>query len=284
MGPVGAKPLVLLLTMLIDWRRMATSAALTVLLALGLAACSSSPKQDENTTAALDKLYADAKEDMATGNYEGAIKTLEKVEGRAAGTLLAQQAQLDLAYSYWKTADRAQAIATLDRFIKLHPSSPALDYALYLRGLTNFNENLGILGSLAGQNLSERDQQASRDAYQSFKQLVDQFPNSRYAGDARVRMDYIVNALADYEVHVARYYLRRGAYVSAVNRAQTAVRDYPQSPAVEEALYIMTECYDRLGLEPLRDDTARVLRTNFPESRFFAKESGTQTKPWWQFW
>ena len=120
--------------------------------------------------------------------------------------------QLDLAYAQYRSGERAAALATLDRFIKLHPSSPALDYALYLRGLVNFNDNLGFLGSLAQQDLSERDQQASRDAYQSFSQLVTQFPQSRYAEDARARMDYIVNALAAYEVHVARYYFRRGAY------------------------------------------------------------------------
>lgn len=262
--------------------RLASAAALAALLAL--AACSSTPKADDGP-AAVEKLYAEAKEDMNGGNYDSAIKSLERVEGRAAGTLLSQQAELDLAYAYWKTNDRAQAIAKLDRFIKLHPSSPALDYALYLRGLTNFNENLGILGSLARQNLSERDQQASRDAYQSFKQLVEQFPNSRYAGDARVRMDYVVNSLAAYEVHVARYYLRRGAYVSSANRAQVAVRDYPQTPAVEEALYIMTQCYDRLGLDQLRDDANRVLQANFPSSRFIAGGSErAESKPWWQLW
>ena len=272
--------------MLTHWRRPATFLARTFAVActIGLAACGSTPKPDDTSPAALEKLYADAREDMSAGNYESAIKTLERVEGRAAGTLLSQQAELDLAYAYWKSNERAQAIAKLDRFIKLHPSSPALDYALYLRGLTNFNDNLGILGSLSRQNLSERDQQASREAYQAFKQLVDQFPNSRYAPDARLRMDYVVNSLADYEVHVARYYLRRSAFVSSVNRAQIAVKDYPQSPAVEEALYIMSQCYDKLGLDQLRDDATRVLRTNFPRSRFLAQGIGEGGKPWWQLW
>ena len=147
--------------------------------ALALVACSSAPKEDPNSTAAVERLYADAKDDMASGSYDKAIKTLERVEGRAAGTLLAQQATIDLAYAQYRTAERASALATLDRFIRLNPSSPALDYALYLRGLVNFNDNLGILGALARQDLSERDQQASRDAYQSFRQLVTQFPQSR---------------------------------------------------------------------------------------------------------
>ncbi len=270
----------------------AAPAALAVCLAIVLASlpgCSLfRPKVDENTTAAVEKLYEDAQDDIASGNYEAAVKTLERVEGRAAGTLLAQQALLDLAYTHWKTADRVQALAAVDRFIKLHPSSPALDYALYLKGLINFNDNVGLLGWLSQQNISERDQQASRDAYQTFKQLVDQFPNSRYAPDARQRMDFIVNALADYEVHVARYYLRRGAYLSSVNRAQAAVREYPQSPAVEEALWIMVQAYDRLSLPVLRDDAQRVLKLNYPESRYLGGEGTTTaqgaSKPWWKLW
>jgi outer membrane protein assembly factor BamD len=254
------------------------------LLLVLLAACSTKPPIDEEARGSADKLYADAKEDMAAGSYDKAIKTLERVEGRAAGTLLAQQAQLDVAYAYWKTNDRAQALATLDRFVKLHPSSPALDYALYLRGLVNFNDNLGMLSSISRQDLSERDQQASRDAYQSLRQLVEQFPNSRYTPDAAKRMDYIVNALANYELHVARYYYRRGAYVAAANRAQQAVRDYQQTKAVEEALYIMAQSYDKLGMAALRDDADRVLKRNFPTSRYLKDGLRGPDAPWWKFW
>lgn len=264
------------------WRRAAPIAPL--LLAALLAACGSTPKVDESSPQAVEQLYSTAKEDMAAGSYEQAIKTLERVEGRAAGTLLAQQATLDLAYAYYKTNDRAQALATLDRFIKLHPSSPALDYALYLRGLVNFNDTAGFLSSVARQDLSERDQQASRDSHQSFRQLVEQFPNSRYADDARVRMDYIVNALANYELHVARYYFRRGAYLAAANRAQQAVQEFQQTPAVEEALYIMAQSYDRLGLPALRDDADRVLRKNYPDSRFLRDGLGDNSRPWYKFW
>jgi outer membrane protein assembly factor BamD len=247
-----------------------------------LAACSSTPKYNEKDSA--EKLYADAREDMSSGSYENAIKTLEKVEGRAAGTLLAQQAQLDLAYAYWKTGERAQAQSTLDRFIKLHPSSPALDYAMYLKGLVHFNERLGILSSISRQDISERDQQASRDAYQAFKALVDQFPNSKYSADARLRMDYIVNALAQYELHVARYYYRRGAFVAAANRAQQTLREYQHTPSVEEALYILAQSYDRLGLTQLRDDADRVLKQNFPDSTFTKEGLRRRESAWWQFW
>jgi len=259
-------------------------AMVPLMLAALLSACSSTPKSDDNTPQAVERLYAEAREDMASGSYETAIKSLERVEGRGAGTLLAQQATIDLAYVYYKQGERAQAISTLDRFIKLHPSSPALDYALYLRGLVNFNDNRGLLGSLAGQDLSERDQQASRDAYQSFKQLVDQFPGSKYAPDARLRMDYIVNALAAYELHVARYYYRRGAYVAAANRAQQAVQEFQQAPASEEALYIMVQSYDKLGLAQLRDDADRVLRKNFPNSRYLTEGLQAPNRSWWQFW
>ena len=261
------------------WRPWALLAPL--LLAV-LAGCGSDPKRDDSREA-VDKLYAEARDDLAAGSYERAIKTLERIEGRAAGTLLAQQALLDTAYAQWRIGERVQATATIDRFIKLHPSSPALDYALYLKGLINFNDNLGLFGSLAGQNLAERDQQASRDAYQAFKQLVEQFPTSKYSADGRQRMDYIVNALAEHEVHVARYYFRRGAHLAAANRAQQAVRDYPQAPASEEALYIMVASYDKLGLAELRDDADRVLKKNFPKSPFV--EGGVRPgRPWWKFW
>jgi outer membrane protein assembly factor BamD len=261
-------------------RGLPLAAAVIVGAAL-LGGCSST---GDNATLPPDRLYANAKEDLASGNFESAAKALERIEGQAAGTLLAQQAQLDLAYARWKAGDRAQALAGLDRFIRLNPSSPALDYALYLRGLINFNDNLGLLGSLSGQELSERDQQASREAYQSFRQLVEQFPQSRYADDARLRMDYIVNALAEYEVHVARYYYRRGAFVAAVNRAQFAIQEYRQTPATEEALFLLSRSYDQLGLPQLRDDVERVLKSNFPDSRFLREGLVIRDKSWWALW
>ncbi len=271
------------------------AAWLAVCLSMMLAACGSTP-QDEFANIPSDKLYADAKDDASEGNFELAIKKLEKVEARASGTLLSQQAQLDLAYAYFRTGEKAQALAKLDRFIRLHPTSPALDYAFYLQGLVNFNDNLGLFGKLSRQDLAERDQQASRDAYESFKQVVERFPQSRYAEDARLRMNHIVNSLAAGEVHVARYYLRRGAYLAAANRAQQAVKEYNQSPAVEEGLFIMAQAYDKLGLVPLRDDTLRVLRQSFPNSEYLSADIASsagitpaatkakQQKPWWQLW
>jgi outer membrane protein assembly factor BamD len=267
-------------TMKISRRAWLTVSAISAVLLL--ASCDTT--RDETAKWSPEKLYAEAKEEAAAGNYEKAAKLYERLEGRAAGTVLAQQAQIERAFLLWKNGDKAQALSTIERFIKLHPTSPALDYAFYLQGLINFNDNLGLLGSLAGQDLSERDQQASRDAYQSFKQLVDQFPQSTYADDARQRMNYIVNALAAYEVHVARYYFRRGAYIAAANRAQQTVLEYQQSPSTEEALYIMAQSYDRLGLTQLRDDTDRVLKQNFPNSKVYANGLGNKKAAWWQLW
>ena len=253
-------------------------------LAAALLAGCDTPGKDETSRWTPERLYSEAKEEAAAGNYEKAIKLYERLEGRAAGSILSQQAQIERAYYLWKSGEKAQALSTLERFIKLHPTSPALDYALYLQGLVNFNDNLGLLGSLASQDLSERDQQASRDSYQSFRQLTEQFPQSAYAEDARMRMNYIVNSLAAYEVHVARYYLRRGAYVAAANRAQQAVQEFQRSPSTEEALVILAQSYDRLGLTELRDDTARILKANFPNATIDADLSGRRRSPWWQPW
>ncbi|HEX4236205.1 MAG TPA: outer membrane protein assembly factor BamD [Caldimonas sp.] len=263
-------------------RLRAAVSAISVAAAL-LAGCDT-PSRDETSRWTPERLYTEAKEEAASGNYEKAVKLYERLEGRAAGTILAQQAQIERAYYLWKSGEKAQALSTLERFIKLHPTSPALDYALYLQGLVNFNDNLGLLGSLASQDLSERDQQASRDSYQSFRQLTEQFPQSPYADDARVRMNYIVNSLAAYEVHVARYYLRRGAYVAAASRAQQAVQEFQRSPATEEALIILAQSYDKLGLVELRDDAERVLKTNYPTSTVNVDLMGRRKTPWWQLW
>ncbi|MDZ7590976.1 MAG: outer membrane protein assembly factor BamD [Rubrivivax sp.] len=251
-------------------------------MALQLSGCSSTPS-DQTPLSTAEALYKEAREEIDSGNFAAAIKTLERVEGLAAGSLLAQQALLDMAYLNWRLGERAQALSAVERFIKLNPSSPALDYALYLRGLVNFNDNLGLMGSLAGQELSERDQRASRDAWEAFKQLVDRFPESRYTPDARLRMDYIVNSLAEYEVHVARYYFRRGAYVAAANRAQQAISQFSQTPSVEEALYILIASYDKLEMPALRDAAERVLRQNFPESDYLTKGLLARKTPWYQF-
>ena len=248
-----------------------------------LAGCSSTP-DDKTGSWSPNKLYSEAKDELNSGAYDKAIPLFEKLEGRAAGTPLAQQAQLEKAYAHYKSGDQAQAEATLDRFIKLHPASPAMDYALYLKGIVNFNDNLGAFAFLSRQDLSERDQKAAKQSFESFKELVARFPDSRYAPDARARMTYIVNSLAQYEVHVARYYYSRGAYVAAVNRAQAALTDYQNVPALEEALFIMVRSYDALGMTQLRDDTRRVMEKNYPNSSYLARGFKSSQDPWWKVW
>ena len=260
--------------------------ALCVAAAVALAACSSTgdEKFDETRDWSAERLYTEAKSELISGAYKKAVEYYQKLEARYPYGKYAQQAKLEMAYAYYKDAEPVLALAEADRFIKLYPDHPSVDYAYYLKGLVNFNENLGLLGSLARQDLSERDQQASRDAYQSFRQITVQFPESKYAPDAALRMNYIVNSLASYEVHVARYYYRRGAYVAAANRAQQAVQEFQRAPATEEALYIMALSYDKLGLPQLRDDAQRVLTSNFPESRFVKSGFAAPEKPWWQLW
>jgi len=258
---------------------------LPLLLAALLAGCSSLKEDDRTASWSPNKLYAEAKDELSGGAYDKAIPLLEKLEGRAAGTPLAQQAQLDRAYAHYKAGEQAQALATLDRFIKLHPASPALDYALYLKGIVNFNDNLGMFAFLSKQDLSERDQKAAKESYEAFRELSTRFPDSRYTPDAKARMTYIVNSLAQYEVHVARFYYSRGAYVAAINRAQSALADYRDVPALEEALAILMRSYDALGMTQLRDDTRRVLEKNYPRSAWLG--SGGERlgqKPWWRFW
>ncbi|WP_374412127.1 outer membrane protein assembly factor BamD [Hydrogenophaga sp.] len=250
---------------------------------LAVSACSSTPAPDPTKDWSPNKLLSEARDERDSGAYEKAAELYEKLEGRAAGTPLAQQAQLEKAYAQYKSGEQAQALASLDRFMRLHPASPAMDYALYLKGLVSFNDNLGLFGSLAQQDLSERDQKAAKESFEALSEVVNRFPDSRYAPDARARMAHIVNSLAQYEVHVARYYLEREAYLAAINRAQAALTDYPKAPALEEALAILVRSYDALGMTQLRDDAQRVLKTNYPQSAYLGNGSG-KGGAWWKLW
>lgn len=258
--------------------------SLALILLLLVAGCGLFPEtQDETKGWSAQKLYTEAKSEMGDGNYGKAIKYFETLEARYPYGRYAQQSQLEVAYAYFKDNEPVSAIAACDRFIKLHPNHPNVDYAYYLKGLANFNEDLGLLGAIADQDLSERDPKAAKDSFEAFRELATRFPDSKYAPDSVARMKYLVNALASHEVHVARYYARRGAHVAAVNRAQLALQQYPQAPATEEALAIMVKSYDALGLNELRDDTRRVLTQNYPNSKYlggFTKAA----KPWWRLW
>jgi outer membrane protein assembly factor BamD len=255
-----------------------------IFLAIVVAGCSSLPDVvDETTGWSANRLYSEAKEAQANGTWEQAAKLLEKLEARFPYGRYAQQAQLELGYVYWKGGEPGSALAACDRFIKLHPNHPAVDYVYYLKGLINFNEDLGLIGYISDQNPAERDPKAAREAFESLRELVTRFPNSKYTPDALKRMEFLVNTLASLEVNVAHYYTRRGAYIAAANRAQYAIKTYPRAPAIEEAMFILVNAYDKLGLIELRDDADRVLRKNFPESRFFS--AGLERKTaWWKLW
>ena len=270
-------------------------APLSVLCVAALVAGCAIEEKDITAGWTPQKIYAEARDEMDSHMYDKAIGLYEKLEGRAAGTVLGQQAQLEKAYAQYKNSEQILAIATLDRFIKLNPASPALDYALYLKGVVNFNDDQGLLSRWLPQDLSERDQQAAKDSFNSFKELVTRFPDSKYAEDARLRMQYIVNNLAQSEIKVAQFYLAKGAYVAAINRAQSTLSEYPDIPATEDALVILVKSYDALGMTQLRDDARRVLETNFPKHRSSTgaaqpaapatgQEAAPVKKPWYKFW
>jgi outer membrane protein assembly factor BamD len=251
---------------------------------LSLSACGLLPgKSDESKNVSASKLYAEAREEMDGAHYEAAIKLFEKLETNYPFGTYATQAQMEIAYAHYKAQDQAEALAAVERFIKLHPNHPQVDYMYYLRGLINFNDQIGFMSFIYAQDPTERDPKATREAFAAFKELVDKFPNSKYAPDAIQRMNYLINAMASYEVHVANYYYRRGAYLAALNRAQDAVTNFPTSPAREEALFLMIRSYDKLGILDLRDDTQRVFLANYPHSRFLGGK-GNGDAPWWKFW
>jgi outer membrane protein assembly factor BamD len=221
---------------------------------------------------------------MGNKDWPRAIRYLEKLEARYPYGRFAQQAQLEIAYAHWKDGERASAIAAVDRFIKMYPNHAAVDYAWYLKGLINFNDQYGMLSQITTPDMSDRDPKSTRESFAAFKEVVTRFPESKYAPDAQARMRYLVNALASHEVHVARYYMKREAYLAAANRAQYAIRHYAEAPATEEALFVLVLAYDRLGMADLRDAADRVMRKNFPDSRYLKVGSLRKDVPWWRLW
>lgn len=264
--------------------RLSLLTPLLVALALLTACGSLSGERDETTGWSVEKLYGEAHDLLASKDWAKSIKYYEKLEARFPYGRFAQQAQVEMAYAHWKNADRAQAIATADRFLKTYPNHPNSDYVYYLKGLVNFSETQGVLSYFAPDEPAERDPKALRESFAAFKELVARFPNSKYAEDSASRMRFLLNTLAGGEVHVARYYMKRGAYVAAANRAQYAVQNYPQAPAIEEAVFVLVKAYDALGIPELRDAADRVMRTNFPNSKYLSPGGGKRDVPWWKLW
>ena len=249
-----------------------------------LSACGSTPTNDETAGWSAQKIYTEAREEMRSGTWEKSIKLLESLESKYPFGRYGQQAQMDIAYAYWKNNDLTSAVAACDRFIKLYPGHEHLDYVYYLRGLVLFNEDLGFLGKVSRQDPTERDGRALRESFDTFKILLTRFPESKYADDTRLRIKYLVNALAQYEIHVARYYMKRAAYLAAVNRAQYVIKTYPDAPAQEEALYIMVSAYEAMGLNELRDDARKVLDLTYPNSTIVRNKGPRSNDPWWKIW
>ena len=251
-----------------------------LLLALLLGGCSFLGEKDETKDWSQHKLYAEASSELAAGNYEKAIEYFEKLESRYPFGKYAHQAQLDVAYAYYKAGEPESALAAADRFIKFHPGHPAVAYAYYLKGLVNFNRSLSFLSRFTPTDNSQRDPGAALDSYKDFGRVVKEFPDSDYAEDARQRMLYLRNNLARHEVHVARYYMKRGAFVAAADRASYVVENYQRTPALRDALELLIEAYSRLGMDDLARDAQRVLAANEDSGALIPDPLKMQEKSW----
>ncbi len=252
-----------------------------LLIALLLSGCSSIfGEKDETKGWSQQKLYNEASSELAAGGYEKAIEYYEKLEARYPFGKYAHQAQLDVAYAYYKADEPESALAAADRFIKFHPGHPAVAYAYYLKGLVNFNRSKGFLSRLLPTDVSQRDAGAALDSYKDFERVIKEFPDSEYAEDARKRMLYLRNNLARQEVHIARYYIKRGAFVAAAMRANHVVENYQRTPALKDALEVMIEAYTRLGEEDLARDAQRVLALNQESGAIIPDPRDLEEKSW----
>jgi outer membrane protein assembly factor BamD len=259
------------------WRALAAA-----MLALALAACGLFPEvKDETAGWSADRLYQTAHEAMIQGNYIRATKLFDQLEARFPYGRYAQQAILESAFANWRANEQAAAIAAADRFIRTYPNHPNVDYAYYLKGLVHFREDQGILGYVYELNLAERDPKEMRNSFAAFKELTSRFPDSQYYQDSVARMRYLNNAMATYEVNVANYYYRRGAYIAAANRAQGSLVNFPQTPANEKGLDILRNSYAKLSMPQLAGDSEQILAKTYPDSKYIA---GVPDKPWWKFW
>ena len=222
-------------------------------------------KSDRTKNWPVRRLYVEAKSAMDNADYETAIDSYQTLDSRFPFGRSAQQSQIDIAYAYWQYEEIASALAAADRFIKLHPRHPNVDYAYYLKGLINYRIGSTFLDRFVPRDRSQRDPGAARQAFDDFSTLVTQFPDSKYSEDARQRMLFLKNMLARHQINVAGYYMRRGAYVAAANRARNVVENFQSTPAVPDALAIMAKVYKLMDLDDLSADALRVLKLNYPD-------------------
>ena len=254
-----------------------------VLLLSGCAIFGDPTELDETKGWQADRIYAEGEQRMLDKDYDKALGYFQKLDSRFPNTKYATQAQLEIAYAHYKKQDPISAVIAADRFIKLHPNHPNVDYAYYLKGLASFNER-GVIEKYTAQEISDRDPKTLKLSFAAFKELVERYPKSRYFKDASQRMLYLVNALSQHELHVARYYMKRQAYLAALNRAKYVVEYYPNSTAVEEALVISISAYDYMDLIDLKDDTVRILKTNYPQNPMVTGKVSEDERVWWKFW
>ncbi len=242
--------------------RIATIILLTT--SLILAGCSKD-NEEEDIEATELAWYTSATESLRAGNYAGAVQKLQQLEARFPFGRYAEQAQLEIIYAYYKSAQPEAARAAADRFIRLHPSHPNVDYAYYLKGMASFEQDKNFLSTFIPMDPATRDPGAARESFNDFTQLLRRYPNSEYAPDAQKRMKYLRNLLAASEVHVAEYYIRRGAYVAAANRGRYVFENFQGAAVVPDALAVMVEAYRLLEMNELADQALLVLSSNFPE-------------------
>lgn len=262
---------------------------LIISLAGVLAACNSnkstiSPEAQltQNWTAA--EIYNEARTELNSGNYKRAIELYELLRARQSEGRFTEQSLLESAYAHYKEEEPTKALYDLSRFEQNFPASVDMDYALYLRGLILFNEDQSFLNKLASQDWSDRDPEANRRAYLQFERLLTLYPQSKYASDAKERMAKLLDAMAEHELSIARYYAKRGAFLAANNRAQSIIRQYQNTRHVEEALAIMIYTYGKMNNAQLKADTQRVLQVNFPKSPYLTHDWQANDMPWWRYW
>ena len=250
--------------------------------------CSTTPvPKDEYHDWTDQRFYQEAREALTNEGYQRAIKLYENLETRFPFGRYATQAQLDVAFAYYKYNEPDAALAAADRFIKLHPRNPHVDYAYYLKGLINYNRSIGFLERFIPTDSSQRDPGAAREAFKDFQLLIDKFPNSRYNADARQRMVALRNNLAMNEIHVARYYMKRHAYVAAAERCVYVIEKFQQTQAVPLALKIMESAYKKMAMEDLSADTTRIFKLNYangiPNSEISDAKDTTVVEDIWDF-
>ena len=247
-----------------------------------IAGCHRGAKKEEVTeTLPVDQLYIAAKAALVDGSVDKASRYYKRLIARFPFGPYTEQSQLELAYAQYKSSNNDEAYSTLNRFIKTYPTQKHVDYAYYLRGVVNFSRQTGFLTRYVGQDMTQRDQGFVNQSFQDFSELITKFPDSRYALDARQRMIYLRDNMANSQVNVAKYYLRRGAYLAAANRSRTVIENYQRTPQAGDALAIMVMSYKALGEDKLSADAERVLKQNYPNHPYY-KGNWPKRPPFWK--